>query len=367
MREVGPVGLGLVGAGHAITFYRDELRAFPDVDARFVAVIDSADSHREGLDHSGADTGSVDDLLNHPDVEIVINLADSAARAEITRQALTAGKHVWTHSPIAPDRAIGKALLDDAQSRGLCLSAVPDALLGQAFQTGLRLLEQGQIGMPLTALAMCQMPGPEVWNENPEVLYSFGGGPLFHRGSSYITALVQALGPVARVAATSSMSHEKRTIMIGPRAGEEFFVEAPSHVSALIEFESGASAQCVFSFQSELTRTGVLEISGSAGTLVFPDPNGFSGDLEVWRSGRKEPQEVFTRPGPGRGAGIVDLARALRSGLSQKTSGELGYHVLDVLWSITEAAEGGQFVEVASALASAPSRSSDWDSRKKTL
>lgn len=366
MSRTGPVGVGVIGAGVISTQYLDNLTTFPDVRVLFVADLDSERARAQAQRYGIAGSGSVEELLAHPDIEIVVNLTIPAAHVEVALQALAAGKHVWTEKPIALDRASGKALLDEAARVGLRVATAPDTFLGAGLQTARRLIEQGAIGMPLTALSLFQVPGPEAWHPNPDFLYSFGAGPLFDMGPYYITALVQSLGPVARVAATSSMSHEKRTIATGPRAGEEFFVEVPTHVSGLIEFEGGASAQSTFSFQSDLERKGFLEISGSAGTLVFPDPNHFSGDIVLWKAG-VETERIATTSETGRGTGVVDLARSIRADLPERASGELAYHVLDVLVSIAEAAEAGQFVEVTSSVTVASSLPAEWDPRESTL
>ena len=131
-----------------------------------------------------------------------------------------------------------------------------------------------------------QSPGPESWHPNPDFLFQEGAGPLFDIGPYYITTLVQLFGPVAKVSAAVSKARETRIIGSGPRAGEEFTVTVPTHVSALYEFESGQTAQCVFSFDSKLSRTQ-FEVAGAEGTLVVPDPNTFDGDLLIHRGARR--------------------------------------------------------------------------------
>jgi hypothetical protein len=49
-------------------------------------------------------------------------------------------------------------------------------------------------------------------------------------GPYYLTALVCALGPVAKVTARSSQARDTRVIGSGPRAGEKFPVEVPTNV-----------------------------------------------------------------------------------------------------------------------------------------
>lgn len=363
----GRVGVGIIGAGNISTQYLDNLTTFPDVEVLFIADIDLARAKEQAEKYGVPGSGTTEQLLAHDHIEIVVNLTIPAAHVDVAMLALAAGKNVWTEKPFALDRESGKALLAEAARLGLRVSTAPDTFLGAGLQTGKRLIESGRIGAPLTALALFQNAGPEPWHPNPDFYYVQGGGPLFDMGPYYITTLVQNLGPVKRVAATSSVSKQSRVIGSGARAGVEIPVEVATHISALIQFEGGASAQCIFSFQSALPRTGLVEFAGADGTLVFPDPNMFEGDLELWADAAKEAQIIPTTSTVGRGTGVVELARAIRAGVTERASGEQGYHVLDVMVSMIEAAESGEFVTVESTVGAAESLPEGWDPRAATL
>jgi predicted dehydrogenase len=368
MTRTGKVGTGIIGAGVISTQYLDNLTQFPDVDVLFVADLDSARAAVQAEKYGIPGSGTVEQLLAQDKIEIVVNLTIPAAHAEVSLSALMAGKHVWVEKPFALDRESAKRVLAEASRLGLRVASAPDTFLGAGLQTGMRMLASGEIGTPLTALTLFQTPGPESWHPNPDFLYAVGGGPLFDIGPYYITTLVQNLGPVKRVAATSSTSRQSRIIGAGPRVGEEFPVLVPTHVSALLEFENGASAQSVFSFQSSVRRSGFVEIAGTDGTAVFPDPNNFDGDVSVWRD-EMDVATIHPAVGSrfGRGTGVLELARAIREGRPERASGAQGYHVLEVLVSIAEAAESGSFVEVESTLAPAEPLPEDWDPATATL
>ncbi|MWJ36962.1 Gfo/Idh/MocA family protein, partial [Clavibacter michiganensis] len=186
--------------------------------------------------------------------------------------------------------------------------------------------------------------------------------PLFDMGPYYVTTLVHAFGAAETVSAVSSTSRTTRTIGSGPRAGTDFPVEVPTHHAALISFAGGQSAQSTFSFQNALPRMGFVEISGSEGTIVLPDPNTFEGDSQLWRFGQEGP-ETLTAVGStyGRGSGVLDLARSIRGGDPVRASGEVAAHVLDVLLAIRDAADSREVVEVASSVAKPTPLAEDWD------
>ena len=73
--------------------------------------------------------------------------------------------------------------------------------------------------------------GQETWHPNPDIFFADGAGPLLDMGPYYVSAIVALLGPVRRVAGFASTRTRERTIEIGPRAGERFAVETPTHTA----------------------------------------------------------------------------------------------------------------------------------------
>ncbi|MHB1173219.1 MAG: Gfo/Idh/MocA family protein [Lacisediminihabitans sp.] len=367
MTGTGSVGVGVIGAGVISSQYLDNLTEFPDLDVLFVADVDIDRAQAQAAKYGLPDSGTVDALLAHPRIEIVVNLTNPSAHVEVARRALHAGKNVWTEKPFALDRASGRVLLDEANRLGLRVATAPDTFLGAGIQTALRTIANGVIGTPLTALALMQSPGPESWHPSPEFLFQEGGGPLFDIGPYYLTTLVQTFGPARKVTAVGSTSRGTRMIGSGPRAGTEFPVTVPSHHGALIEFERGASAQVVFSFQSHLHRTGLVEVSGTEATLVFPDPNTFDGDSMLFDG--TDDGRAITSVGARstRGTGVVELAQAMRAGRPERAHGEQAFHVLDIMVSIAESAQQGESAVVESWFEQAPGVPENWDPKTATL
>lgn len=365
--KTGPVGVGVIGAGVISDQYLGNLTKFPDLKVLFIADIDEPRAEAQAEKWGVPGSGSVEELLAYDDVEIVVNLTIPAAHVEVALKAVAAGKHVWGEKPYALDRESGAKLLAAAKERGVRVAVAPDTFLGSGIQTGLRVVKRGDIGTPLTGLTLFQTPGPESWHPSPEFLFAIGGGPMFDVGPYYLTTLVQVFGPVAKVTATSSKARATRVIGSGPKAGTEFPVEVPTHVSALIQFESGASAQSVFSFESKLTRAGFVEIAGSEGTAVFPDPNMFDGDTVVHTDAEEPTVVPATGSTFSRGTGVAELAQAIREGRRERVPGELAFHVLDIMVSLAESAEKGESVVVQSSLEPTDELPESWDPSVSTL
>ena len=364
----GRAGVGLIGAGVISSQYLENLTRFADVEVTFVADLDQSRAAAQAAAFGVTGSGGVDELLARDDIDIVLNLTVPATHVEVGRRIIAAGKHVWSEKPVALDHDAAEQLLAEASAAGLRVACAPDTVLGAGIQTALRAIARGDIGEPLTAVTMFHVPGPEAWHPNPDFLYARGAGPLFDMGPYYITTLVHALGSATRVQATASTARRMRTIGSGPRVGEQFPVEVPTHHSALIEFAGGASAQSTFSFQHAMPRAGFVEINGTEGTLSLPDPNTFDGDTLLWRSGSSEP-EVLEAEGAafGRGTGVVELARAIRAGEPERASGRLAAHVLDILLGIRDAADSGLPVEITSTAPATVPLPADWSPASATL
>ena len=367
-RTSGPVGIGIIGAGVISEQYLTSFAAFPDVTVHVIADLFEDTARARAAQYGIAEAGGIDAALNHPDVEILVNLTPPAAHVEVGLAAIAAGKHVWSEKPFSLDLDSGRELLQAADDAGLRLGCAPDTFLGAGLQTGLRMISRGDIGTPLTALTLMQGPGPEAWHPNPAFLFQEGAGPLFDMGPYYLTALLQAFGPVAQVAAVGSKARATRVIGSGPRAGEEFDVTVPTHVGALLKFREGASGQSVFSFDSPLVRQSFLEITGTEATISLPDPNRFDGDIRLRRTGSEEDETVGSVGSTwGRGVGVLEMARAIRAGVPHRAQGLAAFHVLDVMVAMSESVGTAAFVDVASTAEAAPPLDEDWDPTATTL
>jgi predicted dehydrogenase len=364
----GPVGVAVVGCGIISTAYLRNLTSFPDLRVLFCADLDIARAKAQAAAFDVPGAGTAAEALAEPEVEIVVNLTVPAAHAAVSGTAIAAGKSVWVEKPLALDLASAHELMAAAWAAGVRIGCAPDTVLGAGLQTVRRLIDSGVIGPPRTGLALLQGPGPERWHPNPEFLFQRGGGPLFDMGPYYLTALAMVFGPATRVAAVGRRAQPTRVVGRGPRAGTEFEVEVPTHVSALIEYEGGQAATILLSFDSPLSRYGFVEISGGTATLAMPDPNGFDGDVKIHDLGAQGWTAVPALGATdGRGLGVLDLARGLRSGAPHRASGEIALHVLEILEAIGRSAATGAFQPVLTSFTRPSLLPEDWDPHARTL
>jgi predicted dehydrogenase len=347
----GTSRIGIVGTGVISGTYLDHLAKLPGVEVVAVADLDLSRAQAIADQKPGIRALTSGDLMADPEVDIVLNLTIPAAHAPVHEAALKAGKHVYGEKPLAVDRAEAKPLLKLAATNDLRIGCAPDTVLGTGTQTARAALDRGDIGVPTAATASFVTPGHELWHPAPDFYYQPGGGPLLDMGPYYLTSLVTLLGPVRRVSGRTGRSKDLRKVHTGPRAGETFPVEVPTHVTGVLEHESGALTTVLMSFDVWAARLPRIEVYGTEGSLSVPDPNTFDGKVEIATATARDWTELPVAggyAGAGRGVGVADMARAIRNGEPHRASGSLAYHVLDVLESLLEAAAQDQPVDVAS-------------------
>jgi len=349
MTEPTPFRVGLIGCGNISGQYLSTLARLPGLTVTACADIDPERAAAVAREHGIPRAVGVDALLADPDVDAVLNLTIPAVHATVTREAIAAGKHVWSEKPLALDRADADRIREEAAAAGVRVGCAPDTFLGAGLQTSIGAIVGGAIGRPVAATAFFTTPGPEAWHPDPEFFYAPGGGPLLDIGVYPITALVAIFGAVEAVNAQSQRSVPTRTIGSGAKAGQEIPVEVATHYSVSLRFAGGGLATLVTSFDVPAHELPHLEIYGVDGTMTLPDPNRFDGSPRVRRRGEGE---WTTLPhtngylGLQRGIGLSDLADSIEAGVPHRASFDLAAHVLDAMLAIDESAASHREVEL---------------------
>ncbi len=343
------VGIGIVGCGNISKAYLEAAKTFPILDIRGVADLKPEAAEARSQQY-GVPARSVDDLLRDPAVEIIVNLTIPAAHVEVGLRALEAGKHVHSEKPLGTTTAEARRLLAEGERRGLRVGCAPDTFLGGAHQTCRKLVDEGAIGRPVAGSAFFMCPGHERWHPSPAFYYAAGGGPMLDMGPYYITALVNLLGPVARVTGVATHARAERPIVSEPLKGTVMQVEVATHVAGTLEFACGAAVSIAMSFDVPKHRHGPIELYGTEASLIVPDPNRFGGSIEIAQAGQdwsERPTEHIYADGNYRIIGVADLAHAIRSGRPHRASGGLALHALEVMEAFQASSDRGTHVTIA--------------------
>jgi predicted dehydrogenase len=344
------VKVGIIGTGNIFEAYVRGCRVFDILEIAACADIDHDKAKAKAEEFDIPRVCSVKGLLADPEIQMAVNLTVPKAHAEVSLAAINAGKHVYSEKPLAVTRQDGQEILAAAQERGVRVGCAPDTFLGGGQQTCRKLVDDGWIGEPVAAVAF--LPGhghgPESWHPNPDFFYQKGAGPMLDVGPYYITGLVNLLGPVKRVTGLARISFPERIATSEFHRGRRIRVEVPTHVTGALEFVSGPLGTVITSFDIWAAHLPYIEIYGSEGTLSAPDPNIFGGRVLVRRAGADEWSEVpLTHSADvGRGIGLADMAYAIQYDRPHRASGEMAYHVLDIMQAFEESSESGRHIEI---------------------
>lgn len=342
------VGIGIIGCGNISEAYLKAATGFPILDIRGVADL-KPEAARARAAQFGLKACSVDELMRDPEIEIIVNLTIPAAHVEVGLMALRSGKHVHSEKPLALTTVQALTLLEAADQRGLRVGCAPDTFLGGSHQTCRKLVDEGVIGRPVAGSAFFMCPGHERWHPNPAFYYAEGGGPMLDMGPYYITALVNLIGPVARVSGAATRSRSERLITSEPLNGTPIAVEVATHVAGTLEFASGAVVSIVMSFDVPRHRHSPIELYGTEASMIVPDPNRFGGTIEVAGAGQdwiERPTEHAYADGNFRSIGVADMAHAIRANRPHRASGQLALHVLEVMEAFQTSSDRGRHVTI---------------------
>ena len=351
------LGVGIIGCGNISTTYLGLAHLFRGIEMKACADIDMGAARARAKQY-GVRALSVDGLLEADDVDIVVNLTVPAVHYAVSKQAIDAGKHVYSEKPFVLAVAEGLDLRKRATRKKLRVGSAPDTFLGGAHQLARNLIDRGADGKITSGTCHVMSHGMEHWHPNPDFFFQPGGGPILDLGPYYIANLIQLIGPVKRVAALAAIPARERTITSKPRYGEKIPVTTPTTLHALLEFASGAAITFNASWDVWSHGHKPMELYGEEGTIHVPDPNFFGGEVRLTKRSdpvKKMPkwQHPFSVPNQQhasgmmanyRTAGLADMAIAIAEGRPHRCSMEAALHAIDVMTGILKSGETGKFV-----------------------
>ena len=110
-----------------------------------------------------------------------------------------------------------------------------------------------------------------------------------------------------------------------------------------------AVATIIQSFDMWRHSLPILEVYGAEGSLNVPDPNGFGGPVKLAKPGKGWEEVPLThRTDLARGSGLADMAQGIATGRAHRASGELAFHVLEIMAAFEEASTSGRHVDIKS-------------------
>src|SRR5690606_4049974 len=131
------------GCGYVADYYVTTLANHPELELVGVADRDPERADRFARHHKLHRFRDYGELLADDRVQLVVNLTNPRAHAEVSRAAIEAGKHVFSEKPLATEWAEAVELVDRAEAAGVRIASAPSTMLGEAAQTLWKLVRDG--------------------------------------------------------------------------------------------------------------------------------------------------------------------------------------------------------------------------------
>jgi predicted dehydrogenase len=291
----------------------------------------------------------IDKLLAGEPFDFMVTLTDMQEHEHLNRQALQAGKHVWSEKPIANTLTAGQELLRLARRKNVRLWGAPITVQSPQFAFMAKTLASGKLGRVAAAHADYGHEGPD-WSA---FFYEKGGGSLPDLAVYNLTSLTGLLGPVQSVSGMLSIVTSERTIVDKGR------IKVTEEDNAMVLMEHGngviSHVQSGFNYFNPNGHDGskevrhTISIVGSGGYvgLVGYDWAPLGVDLATKESPTLE-RHVTDSQGYIWQQGAVLAAECLATGRELLVTPEQALHVLEIITAARESSATGKHVKLRS-------------------
>jgi len=335
--------VGILGCGNICDIYiQNIMHRFDNLQLVALSNRTMEKAYAKAKEYGIDKVETIPELLDDKEIDLIVILTSPLSHADLVRQCLLHHKHVYVEKPFALRVEETKELIALAKAHHLLLGVAPDTLLGGGMQECKRIIDSGEIGNIVAAEAFMTCRGHERWHPNPNFFYQTGGGPLFDVGPYYLSALVNLVGPVTDVAAMATKTFATRTVETGEKKGDIIKVQVPTHYSGSVRFKNGAIGTLIMSFDIWKSNLPRIEIHGTKGSLIVPDPNTFGGPILISREGKAYEEVPISDKRfieNSRGLGVSDLVNSLTSKREPIANAEIAQHVVDIITAFDDSSK----------------------------
>jgi predicted dehydrogenase len=341
---------GVIGCGSVSNSYLPVLAASPHVELVSVCDIRPDRARRQAERFSVPHHyPHIDRMLAGAPFEFLVDLTDMQEHERLNRQALEAGKHVWSEKPIANSLAEGQELLRVATAKGVRLWGAPITVQSPQFAFMAATIQAGSLGRLAAAHAHYGHDGPD-W---APFFYQRGGGSMPDLAVYNLTTLTGLLGAARHAAAMLSIVTPTRQI----QERGAITVEAEDNAMLLLDHGNGVISHVMSGFNyynpyghqgNDETRHTVTVIgrTGFVGMVGYDwEPQGV--DLATASEPRLT-RHATDAKGYVWQQGAALAAESLATGRQLLVTAEHALHVLEIITAARESQETGRRVALTS-------------------
>jgi predicted dehydrogenase len=291
----------------------------------------------------------IDKLLAGAPFDLMITTTDMQEHGRLNRQAILAGKHVWSEKPMANTYKEGKALLDLAKSKKLRIWGAPAVVNSPQFAFMSKAIQEGKLGKVSAAHAHYGHLGP-TWSA---FFYEKGGGSMPDLGVYNFATLTGLLGPAKSVVAMTSIVTPERTV---DNKGK-IKVEAEDNAMVIMDHGKGilSHVQCGFNYFDPHGHEGkgqekhTITIWGTKGNMGLVGYDWAPFGVDLAELDNEQPKRYVPDPGTyvwQQGATVV--TESLITGIEPRINVEHALHVLEIMEAARASSAAGKKVMLQS-------------------
>ena len=341
---------GVIGCGSVSGSYLPVLTKSPFVEVVSLCDIKPERARKQAEKFRvGQHYPNIDAMLAGEPFEFLVNLTDMQEHERLNRQALDAGKHVWSEKPIANSLSAGQELLRTAQQKKLRLWGAPITVQSPQFAFMAKQLAANKLGRVAAAHADYGHEGP-TWSA---FFYEKGGGSMPDLAVYNFTSLTGLLGPVKHVTAMVNIVTPERNV------GDKGRIKVTEEDNAMVLMDHGTGVishvQSGFNYFNPHGHDGSKE---TRHTISIVGSHGFMGlvgydwaPLGVDFASKDSPKlERHVKDAEGyiwqQGAALA--AECLVTGKELLATPEHALHVLEIITAARESSATGKRIELTS-------------------
>lgn len=280
--DAAPVQVGLIGAPESFGAHVGSIEATEGLELTAVCDGGMARLPGHGPDQAVRRVDDPDDLVNDPELGLVVVATPTHTHVEWARRALEAGKHVVVHAPLCLTTYDVDELAELAESRSQLLAVYPEGREDPAYQALRTAVRRGDVGDPMWIEIFTGGLRRPVgsWHDDERI----SGGLLSDRGAPHLDRVLDLVDePVEWVSA----SGHKRVW---------HHVTNADHARLLVHFADGCEAQVTVSDVATSLRPG-MHVLGTAGSAYAEGERGAAAGAD--QPGRHEgPRSADLPAGP---------------------------------------------------------------------
>lgn len=288
----------------------------------------------------GIEARTVADIMDDETIELIVNLTPTHAHYGIIRQALLAGKHVFTEKALTETMEQGRELIALAKEKKCYLGCAPETFLGEATQVVKHMIEDGELG-EITGFHASININMDIMYPIFRILTQPGAGIGLDRGVYFLTQLCYLLGEVADVKGYGRILGQDRDITpMGQQESVSIHLESENQLVAVLRMKSGVIGTLNLNGNTIFPELSHLEIQGKKGIVEIPDANHFGGTVRVLKEGtfdgKPEWRCIECDDTNLRGIGAAKMAEAIACGGENPVDAAMAYHVMEVFHKVVD-------------------------------